>query len=512
MKKIYKVFIAAFSLLVAGSCSNFEELNTNPDVPTSVTPELLLTQLQKDSYRFWNPNSTDWRTAQLWAKHCVGLETNPNPYQYYYSYYPYGSLGSFQKLTNLKRMVEFSKGTPYEASFEGMALFMKASYGFGMTLDMGDIPYTEAGKAEEGIFQPKYDKQADVIAGILKDFQASEEKFAAGKNFGGDFMYNGDVTKWRKYANAMQLKVLQTISKKITAEQKTRFAAIVAAGNLMTSNADIFQLVYSDNPNATHPFYNGENNRIITAVSDIVVDALRNYNDRRLFYFAEPAKYLITGGKLENDFTAYEGAPTALSADKLAVNNAAGKYSLVNKRYIVPRAGDPMLIFTYSEQCFIIAEAIEEGWVTGVAKDYYENGVKAALKYYKDLPAVTAIPANLHGMAIDQAYIDGYFTGEAAYKTGGTKTDRLQQIWMQRYLLDFFQGSGAAYRNFLRTGYPVFPLDPATSMNPDDKNVYPKRWKYPTDELTTNPVNYQKAVDEQYEGYDGINKVPWWLK
>lgn len=512
MKKIYYIISAIISLAIAGGCSNFEELNTNPDVPTSVTPELLLTQLEKDAYRFWNPNPTDWGTAQLWSKHCAILETNPNPYQYYYSYWPYGGFGSFQKLTNLKRMVEFAKGKPAEPSFKGMELFMKATFGFGMTMDMGDIPYSEAGKAEEGITKPKYDKQADVIVSILKDLQAAEVFFAEGKSFGGDFMYGGNAAKWRKLCNATQLKVLQTISKKITTEQKTRFAAIVSAGNLMTDNTDNFQLVYSENPNATHPFWNGENRRIILGVSNIVVDALKNFNDRRLFYFAEPAQFLIDGGKLENDFTAYEGVPTELSADKLAANNGAGKYSLVNKRYTIPRAGDPMLKFTYSEQCFIIAEAIEEGWVAGNAKDYYENGVKAILKYYKDLPAATAIPANLHGMAITQSYIDGYFTGEAAYKTAGTKTDRLHQIWMQRYLIDFFQGSAEAYRNFLRTGYPVFPLDPATSMNPDDKNVYPKRWKYPTDELTTNPENYQKAVDEQYNGYDGINETPWYLK
>ena len=41
------------------------------------------------------------------------------------------------------------------------------------------------------------------------------------------------------------------------------------------------------------------------------------------------------------------------------------------------RHGDPMLKFTYAEQCFIIAEAVEEGWVSGNAQDYYENGVKA---------------------------------------------------------------------------------------------------------------------------------------
>ena len=40
-------------------------------------------------------------------------------------------------------------------------------------------------------------------------------------------------------------------------------------------------------------------------------------------------------------------------------------------------------------------------------------------------------------------------------------------------------------------------------MNPDDPTVFPKRWKYPTDEQVKNPVNYKKAIDDQYGGYDG---------
>jgi hypothetical protein len=277
----------------------------------------------------------------------------------------------------------------------------------------------------------------------------------------------------------------------------------------MTGNADNFQLAYSDNPNATHPFWSGENQRILDAVSKLTVDALRNYNDRRLFYFAEPAAAQIAGGKVETDFTAYVGAPTELVSGTLAINGQAGMYSLVNKRYTIPRAGDPMIKFVYAEQCFIIAEAIEEGWVTGNAQTYYENGVKAMLSYYMNLPSAQT---GVHNMKIDQTYIDNYFTGAAAYATAGTKTDRLHQVWTQRWLIDFFQGNGLNYPQFLRTGYPLFPLDPATSMNPDDKNVYPKRWKYDTGEQVTNPVNYKKAVDEQYSGYDGINQVPWYLQ
>ncbi|HRQ29857.1 MAG TPA: SusD/RagB family nutrient-binding outer membrane lipoprotein, partial [Saprospiraceae bacterium] len=393
-----------------------------------------------------------------------------------------------------------------------LSLFFKATFAFNMVVSMGDIPYSEAGKADEGITKPKYDKSADVFEQILADLKTAEEEFAQGKIFGGDLMFGGDPVKWRRLCNAYQLKIIQTMSKKATAAQKARFAEIVAAGNLLTE-ADNYQLVYTTNTNASHPYFDGENRRIITGVSNLVVNALKENQDRRLFYFAEPAQYKITEGLTESDFDAYEGAPTEISAEELATNKAAGKYSLVNKRYTLKRDGDPKLYFTYSEQCFILAEAAEEGWIPGgtaTAKTYYENGVKAILKYYMNLPS--AIPANLHGMAINQAYIDGYFTGNAAYKENGTKSDRLKQIITQRWLLDYFQASDFSYRTFLRTGYPEFPLNPATSMNPDGNNVYPKRWKYPTNELTTNPENYQKAVDEQFGGYDGINLAPWWLQ
>jgi hypothetical protein len=507
MKKIHILFIVVISLTVAFSCSKFEQLNTNPNAATSVSPEMLATQLMKNAYRFWNPNSADFASGNLWCKHTAILNS-ANPYQYNYSFWPYGGFGGTQAFPTLAEMETFAKGNPAEASFQGLALFFRGAGG-GATFEMGDIPYSEAGKAKEGITRPKYDKQADIIVAMLDYYKAAEEKFALGKNFGScDIMYNGDASKWRKLCNFGQLKLIQTISKKATAEQKARFAAIVAANNLFTSNADNFQLVYSDNTNASHPYYGGEGMRLNNGVSKLMVDELKKVKDRRLFYFAEPAKYLITAGKLETDFDAYEGAPTELAYDKLAVNNAAGKYSLINIRYTLLKAGDPSLKASYAEQCFILAEAVEEGWITGDAKTYYEDGVKAQLTYYMNLPSAQS---GYHNMKITQAYIDGYFTDEAAYKTGGTKEDRLHQIWTQRWFLDFFTGN-LNYYNYLRTGWPLFPLDPATSMNPEDKTKVPQRWKYPTSELTQNPDNYKKAIDEQFGGNDGINEKTWWLK
>lgn len=510
MKNLHYIFLLVVSSLFIVACDNFEDINKNPDEPNTVSPDMLATQVLKGTYRFWNPVPDDFQQGgNLTNKHIALLRTNPNPGQYFYSNWPYGSFGAYANLTDLRLMSEFSQGSKQEPSYNGLELFLKASYGLSATLDMGDVPYSEAGKAKEGITTPKYDKQEEVFKLVLDDFQKAEEFFAKGEKFDGDIMFGGDAGKWRRLSNAMQLKVLQTISKKATAEQKARFAAIVNAGNLMKGNEDNFKLGYTDNMNARYPFWNGETQRGYTAISKLCVDELKKLKDRRLFYFAEPAQKLIKEGKKESDFEAYAGAPTEVSAEKLAVNNSAGMYSLINKRYPIYVDGDPMLIFTYSEQCFIIAEAIEEGWVQEDAKSYYEKGVRAMLEYYMNLPHTKE---HVHGMAIDKTYIDNYFTEAAAYALSGTKEERLHQIWIQRWLIDFFQGNGGNYPQFLRTGYPVYPLDPSTCLNPDDKTTYPKRWMYPTSEQTVNPEHYHKAIKEQYGGYDGVNQLPWWLK
>lgn len=508
MKNLRYISILFFILFFV-SCDKFEEINTNPDTTTKVTPGMLATQVLTDTYRFYKPNSSDFVIGNLFNKHIVAMLADVSPSQYYYSLNPYGSFDNYLNLTDLNDMIQFSEGLQYEPSYKGLKLFLKAWYGFKNTIDMGDVPYSEAGLANEGITKPKYDKQVDVFAEILSDLKEAEAYFAEGFGFDGDIMYNGDAAKWRKLCNLLQLKIIQTISKKATSVQKARFAEIVNEGILMESNADDLKLVYTTSSSSQHPMINGEIKRLYTAISKLAVDALKNFNDRRLFYFAEPAQVLIDQGMKEDDYDAYLGAPSSLSPSTLELNGLNGEYSLINKRYVDFKDGEPMLYLTYSEQCFILAEAVEEGWISGNAKTYYENGVKSILSYYMNLPHTSGY---VHNMAIDQTYIDNYFTSNAAYAIGGTKTDRLHQIWMQRWLLDFFQGNGGNYAQFLRNGYPIYPLDPLTSKNPDDPTQYPKRWKYPASELNTNPENYKKALDEQYGGYDGINQVPWWLK
>lgn len=508
MKNLKYIFITIVVSLFVISCNDLEEINTNPDKSTTATPDMLAANTLVKTFKLANSSPDVYVQITVFDHHVTKMSSSAEPGQYYWSYFPYGSFGNYKYLTDLEDMVVFAEGSIAESSYRGLALFLKAWYGYQATLDLGDVPYSEAGMARDGITQPVYDSQADVFAGILADLKQAESFFAAGINFNGDIMYSGNASKWRKLCNALQLHVLQTMSKKATAADKARFAEIVSAGNLMTGNADDFKLVYTTNTNASYPFYNANNQRLDQAASTLTVDALKNYNDYRLFYFADPATKML-GTYTESDFEAYVGAPYEMASNTLSVNGDAGMYSLVNKRYTLYRDNDPLLFFTYAEQCFIIAEAIEEGWMSGNAQTYYENGVKAQLSYYMSLPNTTG---NVHGRPITQTYINNYFTGEAAFKTNGSKQDRLEQIWIQRWLIDYFQPNSAYYHQFLRTGFPEYVLNPATSLNEDDQNAFPKRWRYPSNEVTTNPLNYQSAIDRQYGGVDNTMGVPWYLK
>ncbi len=243
-----------------------------------------------------------------------------------------------------------------------------------------------------------------------------------------------------------------------------------------------------------------------TVISSLLIDNLKNLNDRRIYYFAEPAGKQIAAGKTADNPDAYVGVDVSIDYATMNAGHSANLYSLLNKRYLTEEATEPRMVLTYAEQQLILAEARIRGWITtGTAKDYYESGVKSALA------AVGATKASYaHNKPIDQAYINGYFTGEAAFKA--TPEDQKKQIWMQRYLLQFMQDAQSSYFEYRRHGFPVFPINPATSLNENNKNGLPMRWLYPSSETNYNRENLEEALKRQYDGYDEINKIMWLLK
>lgn len=79
---------------------------------------------------------------------------------------------------------------------------------------------------------------------ILNDLDKAYESFSLAKNFVGDPILKGNVSKWKKTVTAFRLKVLINLSKKEAdpdLKVKERFAQLVQSGTLMESNDDNFQ-------------------------------------------------------------------------------------------------------------------------------------------------------------------------------------------------------------------------------------------------------------------------------
>jgi hypothetical protein len=503
--KKYIGLLSALILIMLGGCSKFDEINTNPDATTQVPASMECTNVILSTLNYGG-QAMGFISANALPKYVGFTILGKNSSQYNNT--GNGSFGSMTILPNIEAMLEFAQGSVMEDSYKGVASFAKAYTFYNMTMWMGDIPYSEAGKGAAGLFEPKYDTQEEIFINILNELKSADQYFANGVKFSGDpTLYEGDPVKWRKAVNAFSLRVLMSLSLKenvTSLDIKNRFAEIVAAGNLMDANTGYLGFAYSTQNK--HPLSASTMFAPKTIVSSLLIDNLKVLNDRRLFYFCEPSGAQISAGKVQSDPAAYIGVDVSMDYDLMNQDYKANKFSVINLRYLKEDACEPRMMMTYAEQQLMLSEAVVRGWIsTGTAKTYYEDGVKAALA---DIMATK--PSYAHTKPITQSYIDGYFTGEAAFKA--TAEEQLKQIWMQGYILRFMQDADFSYFEYRRNKYPVFPINPASSLNENNTSAIPLRCLYPGSETNYNRKNLTEALDRQYDGYDEINKVMWILK
>lgn len=506
-KYLSRVGLSVMSLLLLLGCNNFEDINTNPDDTTTVSASLLATNVILRYTKYAGRDGKSLIADNALPKY-VGY-ANEGQMDQQYNKIGSGYFDAMTILPNIQKMIEYAEGGVMEESYRGVGAFAKAYTFYTLTMKMGDIPFSEAGLGADGIYKVKYDTQEQVLKGVLDELQAADQYFANGRAFEGDpTPYKGDPVKWRKAVNAFTLKVLMTVSKKETIGGiglKTRFAEIVSAGNIMDATTGYYGLIYSSKNR--HPL-SGTNDLFTsrTIISSLLIDQLKSLNDRRLFYYAEPAGAQIADDMVPSDTAAYVGVDVDIEYAVMNSGHSNNLYSLLNKRYLQEEACEPLRVITFAEQQLILAEAVLKGWISGDAKAYYESGVRAALT-----DVMTQASASYaHEMPVTADYIDGYFTGEAAFKS--TTGEQLKQIWMQRYILQFMQDAETSFFEYRRNNYPEFPINPATSLNENNKNAIPMRWLYPGAETSYNRENLEEALNRQYDGYDEINKIMWILK
>ena len=506
MRRINKYIAILLATSSLASCSVFDDINTNPDATTKVTPSLLATGLLLNITS--SSSSKSFVYDEMLSKQLAWAGEGIEDYQYNVfgrSSFSYGTLIDAQK------MVESVRDNNVNA-YDGLAHFIKAYKIFYMSMEMGDIPYEEALKGESGLVKPKYNTQKEVMNFVLADLDEAYRLFSDAKDFTGDPFLGGKVKAWKKITTALQLKVLMHLSKKEAdpdLKVKERFAEIVATRSLMESNDDNFQMKYADKANTLYPFHNTNTKQALNAVlSNMIIDKCKATGDIRMFYYAKPAEAKLKAGIAADSWDAYIGIDPSQPHSTIENEYTAKNYCELNARYLDYPSGEPIIRLGYAEQNFILAEAATRGWISSDASTYYKKGIKASMDFIAaNTPAETIYH---HGHPLTPEAIAA-FLETPTIQLGNNQEANIEKIITQRYLASFMQHPYDTYYDYRRTGYPVLPINPATNRN-TVKDKLPMRWMYPKSEFDYNKENIEEALQRQFGGSDDVNNLMWILK
>jgi hypothetical protein len=488
-KKIYFTIIVA-GMLLAACTENFEEINTDPNRPKEITPGVMLGQLQ---YRITNTAITSSRsfTHELMQVDAPRASSGGAGLHRYVVTPGAGVWSSFYGYLNDIENIYAIADELGENNYKAIALVYK-SWAYSILTDSyGDVPYTEATKATEGILQPAFDNQKDIYTDILKNLEEANALFDDTKalTYGGDLVYNANalsggknngILKWKKFTNSLRLRLLLRISKRDgeinVAEQINAILADPSTYPVFTSNADDAIFRYPGTFPYFNPYYNARTLdwREGTYFTKFFLGKLNEVNDPRRATWAIP---VVVNG--ESVFQGIEsGYPT--TTEYVVGKNS----SYTDALKTLPQLG---VMMTYSEVEFIKAELSLKGYSTGKgAKGHYESGIAASMTQWGAT------------MPLDFLKQPG-----VAYDEAGTTEMQMEKIMLQKYYAYFFVDFQSWFEK-RRTGYPILPRGEGIPV----ENNFPSRIPYPTYLQSLNAENLDAAVRSM--GGDNSDIKVWW--
>ncbi len=525
MKNILRIYLLPVLLvLTVSSCKKtFEDRSQNHNVPTSVPASLLLNGVLNTMVDFPDGSSEIWSQYYIYNYNYYGNNT-----------YDFGSGDNYYlTLKNVLLMEQqaIKAGSPALNPYSALGKFFRAYFFSKMSLEMGDIPMTQALQGLANL-KPAYDTQKAVMIQSLAWLESANADLttliaAGGNSLSGDMFFNGDLTKWQKTVNTYRIRLLLELSKKSADADlnvPAQFASILGAPAkypLMQSSDDNLQYVflYPTNYYPQTPDNFGQNGSRQN-MSQTYVSLLTQFQDPRVFVTAEPARHLVDDlHQSPTAFASFAGADPGLDLGTMYANAGLQYYSFLSrKRYYSTYTGEPSIQIGYPELMFNIAEGINRGWATGNAETYYVAGIQASMAYY-NIPTTGSFTAYFYRPgSTSTANIGNYDTypittnwaayyAQTAVKYAGSATG-LTQILQQRYLALFRHSGLESYFTYRRTGVPTFTTGPGT----DNGQRIAWRFQYPSSERTANTTNYNAALTSQYGGNDDINGVMWILK
>ncbi|GAB4044007.1 SusD/RagB family nutrient-binding outer membrane lipoprotein [Spirosoma jeollabukense] len=501
-------------LLIAGSCKDFVDINTDPNNPTTPVLELLLPATQVSmtgSLRDVN-QGTSILVQQLYTSNTSRNFQDGTDYQQ-----SWNALYT-QVLNDIEIVIR--EGTRQQRwDYVAIAKLQKA-YIYSLMVDLwGDIPYTDASQGltvSDPVFESGaaiYDKLFILIDEALTD--ANKGNFAIQPTT-ADIIYKGDKAAWIRMGNTLKLKLFNQIRLVQPDKAKAGISALLSTNApLITTNAQDFAFRFgtTETPANRHPWQRTEYQAGKSYyMSQNFMERLFNTDDPRIrfYFYRQTSNYTVgftpTGngyfGRYTGDATAspndnalkatvgvypagglYDNSPiNNLTAANVFITNAGATSA---PKVVTNTDGSGAGVFPFMTNAmakFILAEAVLTLGTTGDARQLFQDGITASLNSINTISTTSGNSAT----PLAAATITAFVANRTAQYDAADAAGKLNAVITQKYIAQYGNGM-EAYNDYRRTGLPVLPA-PIAPLN-----TFPLRLSYSVTELSTNANVSDKA-------------------
>ena len=472
MKKMKNLFLIILLLAVSTSCEDFEGWNVDTKNPAEVPADFLVTSAEYTLFLRMTSISVNYNNFRYFAQN-VGSTTYQDEPNYNLAtrdgqgtFFVYMYRDILNDLADAKSIVLTNNDLEgVKASKLGQIELLEV-FTWHILVDVfGDVPYTEALKASEGNYQPKYDDDQAIYTDLFRRIDQAIVSLQAGSSGfeDADLIYGGDNTAWIKFANSLKLKMAVRIADVDPGLASANAAAAYAAG-VFESDADNFAYPFEADPPNTNPLWTSlvQSGRSDYVVANTMVDLIVPLNDPRITTYLDDNQVPYIGG------TYGTNAPFA-------------NYTHIGQYF--QESDLEGLLMSYSEVQFLIAEAAAKGIITANAENYYNEGVKSSIMFYggtdAEATAYLAQPTVAFGTA-----------------------DWNERIGVQKYLALYMTNGFESWSSWRLLDWPLMNLAVESQL------PVPRRYIYPNDEPNINGTNYDAAAAAM--GGDELDSRVFW--
>jgi len=453
------------------SCSDsLEEVNIDPNTfPSAGDAQILSSAIGFMGYIV--ESDLNYSESFLWSQYYTwGIGVSIGNEERYVSVAGDFNNYWFRAYVNTLADLNYITKNSSSAAYRGIANILKAYLFQGLVDHFGDIPFTEAlsGAIEDGsILTPNYDSAETVIypalVTILDDALSDLALAVAGTVGEDDFIFEGDIAKWLKFANSLKLRVLMRTSE--TNPQGAAIQTLINSGTFIETVADMPFIPFSGATGDQNPMF------------------ARAENGVGMFYFASNASLnLLESLDDPRAEVLYTKATTGTFAGSL---HGIDQGTIDNEPFTAPDSDYSLASeYSYSSTKPVILMSPWEVWFLRAEADArYSTSDDAGTAFS------TAIDLNFGYMEVGDA---SSYVGTLNFTGATTLDDQLDMIGIQKWIslngtqedegwIESRRFDRPASRLFTDGIFQTPPLSVLTS------GTYPSSWLYPDSERSFNP-------------------------